>query len=310
MRTIKRQLMDDRLFLWHARASQKPHFHGGVRSPPLSAHIDALDFELPKLTKPGRVTFEVSTLAGDMAAAIHVHALGAPGSPVLIYHHDAHEFPPSQTLRAMFPATRSSELTVYLIEAPFHHARSGAQVAATSLMLHLAVQAVAIGATERLLLSPRAAQASVRVVAGFGHGGFITNRHHMLYDTATAYVPFMAGTAEAELHLSSRPTAKRALREQSELRSLLDFNEAWAERGHGNVFPVLGSADLVNPFEAAMRSYGDTEVEVWAMSHQAAKKSPQRMREKILRHIRDLQIERGEVFEMPAPRRSAFLGRS
>ncbi|MFZ1989030.1 MAG: hypothetical protein WAW96_04590 [Alphaproteobacteria bacterium] len=310
MRTIKRQLMEDRLFLWHARASQKPHFHGGTRSPPLSSHLEALEFELPKLTKPGRVSFKVSTLAGDVTAAIHVHALGAPGSPVLIYHHDTNEFPPTRTLRAMFPAGWNSGLTIYLVEAPFHDARSSTQFATNSVMLHLTMQAVAISVTERLLLSPSVARASIRVVAGFGQGGFIANRHHMMFDSATAYIPFMAGTAEAEPYLSRVPTAKRALRDRGALRALLNFSEAWAERGHRNVFPVLGSADLVNPFDAEMRSYGKTEIEVWALSHQAAKNSPERMRKKILRHIADLQAERGAALEEPAPQRRAFRGRS
>lgn len=308
MRTIKRQLMDDRLFLWHARASQKPHFHGGVRSPSLSAHLEALDFELPKLTKPGRASFDVSTLAGDVTAAVHLHALGAAGSPVLIYHHDANEFPPAQTLRAMFPAGAASGLTIYLIEAPFHEARSSTHFAANSLMLHLAMQAVAIAITERLLKTSPIAHAAIRVVAGFGQGGFIANRHHMLFDSATAYIPFMAGTAEAERYLANVPTAKRAVRDQANLRTLLNFDAAWAERGHRNVFPVLGSADLVNPFEAEMRSYGNTEIEVWAMSHQSAKKSPDRMRTKILRHVADLQAERGIMVEMPSPRRRLLRG--
>jgi hypothetical protein len=310
MRTIKRQLMDDRLFLWHARASRKPHFHGGVRSPALSAHLEGLEFELPKLVKPGRASFDVSTLAGEVSAAIHVHALGAPGSPVLIYHHDTNEFPPSQALRAMFPQGSNSGLAIYLIEAPFHDARSSTQFAENSVMLHLTMQAVAIAVTERLLLSAHITQASIRVVAGFGQGGFIANRHHMFYDSATAYIPFMAGTAEAEPYLSSVPTARRALRDQGGLRALLNFDAAWAERGHRNVFPVLGSADLVNPFEAEMRSYGATEVEVWAMSHQAAKKSPERMRRKILRHIAELQRDHGAAIETQAPKRRAFAGRS
>ena len=305
MRMIKRQLRDDRLFLWHARASRKPHFHDGVKSPPLSAHLDALDFELPKLSKPCRASFEVSTLAGDVTAAIHVLALGAANSPVLIYHHDAGEYPPAQTLRAMFPANSDSGLAIFLIEAPFHDDRSSARIAASSVIIHLAMHAVAIAATERLLQSRRVAEATIRVVAGFGQGGFIVNRHHMIFDSATAYIPFMAGTAEAEPYLSSVPTAKRALRDQQALRELYNFDEAWAERGHRNVFPVLGSADLVNPFNAEMRSYGNTPVEVWASGHLAARKNPERMREKILRHITELDAERKAAFE-PLPKRRAL----
>ncbi len=304
MRPIKRQMMDDRFFLWHARACRKPLFNGGVRSVPLSAHLGALEFELPKLSKPGRMAFEVDTQVGEMVAAVHVHALGGADSPVLIYHHDAGEYPPAQTLRAMFPANFDSNLAIFLIEAPFHDDRSGAGVAAMSVEIHLAMQAVAIAATERLLQSRRVAEASLRVVAGYGQGGFIANRHHMMFDTASAYIPFMAGTAEAENFLV-RPTLDKSV-DQDVLRKLLNFESAWADRGHRNVFPVLGSADLVNPFQAEMRSYGRTPIEVWAASHLAAKKSPDRMREKILRTIAEIEDARTAALEAPQPKRRAF----
>lgn len=308
MRPIKRQMMDDRFFLWHARAYRKPVFRGGVKSVPLSAHLDALEFELPKLSKPGRMSFEVDTLVGEMVAAIHVHALGSADSPVLIYHHDAGEIPAAQTLRAMFPANLDSKLAIFLVEAPFHDDRSGASIAASSVEIHLAMQAVAIAATERLLRSRRVAEASVRVVAGYGQGGFIANRHHMMFDTATAYIPFMAGTAEAETFLSRPVIDKGVEREQDVLRKLLNFDADWAERGHRNVYPVLGSADLINPFQAEMRSYGTTPIEVWAAGHLAAKKNPERMREKILRAIEEIENERKAERETPLPRRSASAG--
>lgn len=299
MGPIKQQVMDDKFFLWHARAYRKPVFHGGVKSVPLSAHVDTLEFKLPTLSKPGRVSFEVDTQVGEMVAAIHVLAPGTPDSPVLIYHHDASEVPPAQTLRAMFPANSDSKLAIYLIEAPFHDDRKGAGVATSSVEIHLAMQAVAVATTERLLQTQRVADAALRIVAGFGQGGFIANRHHVMFDTATAYIPFMAGAAEAETYLSRPIVDKGVLRDQEILRKLLNFDEAWAERGHRNVFPVLGSADLINPFQAEMRSYGNTPIEVWAASHLAAKKKPERMREKILRTI--AEIEDAHKAELDAP---------
>lgn len=309
MRPIKRQMMDDRLFLRHARAHRKPLFHGGVKSVPLSAHLEALELALPKLAKPGRFAFEAETLVGEMAAAIHVHALGAAGAPVLIYHHDAGEYPPAQTLRAMFPANFDSPLSIFLIEAPFHDERSSASVAARSLEIHLAMQAVAIAATERLLQTPRLTEARVRIVAGYGQGGFIANRHHMLFDTASAYIPFMAGAAEAEAFLARPVIGKAAARDQELLRKRLNFDADWAERGHGNVFPVLGSADLVSPFQAEMRSYGKTPIEVWATSHLAARKNPERMREKILRTFAEIEAARAAPLEALMPKRRAAFGR-
>ena len=305
MRPIKRQMMDDRFFLRHARAYRKPIFRGGVHSVPLTAHLEALEFELPKLAKHGRQGFKVDTLVGELEAAIHVYALGSPGSPVLIYHHDAGEHPVTETLRAMFPANSDTGLTIFMIEAPFHDSRSEAQIATASVEIYLAMQAVAIATTEHLLLSVRP-EASLRFVAGYGQGGFICNRHHMIFDTASAYIPFMAGAAEAEAFLARPQRDKGVDRNRDAFRRLLNFDDAWAERGHRNVYPVLGSIDLINPFQAEMSSYGKTPIEVWATSHLTALKSPLRLREKILRTIASLERDRIGVREAAPAKLRAF----
>jgi hypothetical protein len=307
MRTLRRQIWDDRLFLWHARASRIRYFRDGIDSPPLWEHVRALEFELPKLTKVGRTPFEVTTLAGDVGAAVHVHTPGMPDAPVLIWHHDAGELPPTRTLAQMFPDKSPTDLTIFVVEAPLHDNRDGPRVAGSSLIVHLAVLAVAVSVTERLLEWPRIANAPLTVVAGLGQGGYIANWHHLLRDTADLYIPFMAGTAEAEQFLSALPTAKAARRRPDHLRELLNFDAKWAERPHGNVFPVLGCGDVINRLEDQARAYGNTPVEVWPVSHSAAAKSAERMRAKIERHIAEALAERGEPVAAPAAPRPRLL---
>ncbi len=66
-----------------------------------------------------------------------------------------------------------------------------------------------------------------------GQGGYITNWHHVLYDTADAYIPFMAGAAPAEPFLSTLPTAPAVRRDATRLREMLNFDGQWSNRAQG-----------------------------------------------------------------------------
>jgi hypothetical protein len=281
MRPIKRQILDDRLFLLRARALRKPCFHGGLDSPPLAEHLRALDFELPRLGRPGRFAFKAESLVGSVGAAIHLYVQGADDAPVLIYHHAGGEVPATSALRDIYPSPHRAGLTILAVEAPYHETSRQFEAANGSMLTFLTMQAVAIEATERLLQSPALSEAPLRVVAGYGQGGFVANLHHLHYDTANIYIPLMAGTAQAEPFLDALPTASRVRHKPDALRQLLNFDAEWAKREHRNVFPVLGCADLVNRFDTQSRSYAATPIEVWPLSHRAGAKAPERIRAKI-----------------------------
>jgi hypothetical protein len=261
-------------------------FRDGLDTPPLEEHLRVLDFALPELERPGRSEFAAVSLMGEVRAALTLIAASKPGAPVLIYHHEAGELPPTRTAKAMFARGADHGLWVYVVEAPFHDGAKATDLAESSLLAYLSMVAVAVGATQRLIERHAVAQAALRVVAGFGQGGFIANWHHMLYDTADAYIPFMAGTAPAETFLASLPVAASARRNAAHLRDRLNFDLAWRERRHDNVFPVLGMADRINLFDVQAPAYGRTQIEVWNTSHRAAARAPDRLRAKILKHIK------------------------
>jgi hypothetical protein len=284
MRRVNRQVRHDRAYLWRANAFRKPFFYGGLDTPPLPEHVRAIDLELPKLPSRGRVAFRADTLAGDMRAALHVHTL-EPGAPALIFHHAAGEHPPDRMLDAMFPPRQTKGLTIIAVEAPLHARPSEHQEASASLLVYLAMLAVPIAATERLVETKPVADARLRAVVGFDQGGYIANWHHLIFDSADLYLPFMAGTAHADMLLASFKVAAPVRRHPERLQRLLNCDGEWAGRDHGNVFPVLGSADLINPFDVQAPSYGETPIEVWGAGHIDTARNPERMREKILRHI-------------------------
>lgn len=286
MSKLNREMLSDRLYLWGLRARHKPAFHGGLDSPALADHLQVLDVELPELPGSGRVPCEVTTLMGQVRMAVSVQSLAPPTEPVLIFHHDFGDSA-DEALRRAFRHYDGPALTVIGVEAPFHGTHGEAMSGLVSLMAYLTMLAAPVAVTEKLLEFGHLAQAPVRAVAGFGQGGYISNLHHMIYNSAEVYVPFMAGAAPAEVFLNALPTAGAVRRKPAKLRQLLNFDEAWRAHAHPNVFPVLGSADLINRFDAQARSYGDTPIEVWNASHMETMRHPERLRQKIVRHIRD-----------------------
>jgi hypothetical protein len=279
------QVLQDRLHVQMGRLGSRPFFRHGLDTPPLEEHLRIADFKLPRLQRPGREEFAAATLAGELRAALRLHSSGGPAAPVLIYHHDQGEIPPGRTMERMFPRNHESYLTIYVIEAPFHRTPREAQLATLSLHDYLSMIAVLILATERLIEIRAVAEAPLRALAGFGQGGYVANRHHMLYDSADLYLPFMAGTAPAETFLPKEHRTAGARNHAGYVRERLNFDAAWSQRSHDNVFPVLGSADFINRFDPQSRSYGTTPIEVWNTGHVAAAKQPDRMREHILKHI-------------------------
>jgi hypothetical protein len=279
------QVLQDRLHVRMGRLGSRPIFRHGLDTPPLAEHLRIADFKLPRLQRPGREEFAAATLAGELRAALSLYSSGGPAAPVLIYHHDLGEIPPGRTIELMFPRNREFDLTLYVIEAPFHRTAKEAKLATASLHDYLSMIAVLILATERLIETRGVAEAPLCMVAGFGQGGTVANRHHLLYDSADLYLPFMAGTAPAETFLAREHRSEAARSHAAFVRERLNFDAAWAKRDHDNVFPVLGSADFINRFDPQSRSYGATPIEVWNTGHVAAAKQPGRMREKILKHL-------------------------
>jgi hypothetical protein len=282
---LNAQVLQDRLHLQIGRLGSRPFFRHGLDTPPLEEHLRIVDFKLPRMQRPGREEFAAATLAGELRAALRLYAAGGPAAPVLIYHHDLGEIPPGRTLELMFARNHECDLTIYVIEAPFHRSAREAKLATLSLHDYLSMIAVLILATERLIEIRCVAEAPLRTVAGFGQGGTVANRHHMLYDSADLYLPFMAGTAPAETFLPREYRTAAARNHAGYVRERLNFDAAWGQRSHDNVFPVLGSADYINRFDPQSRSYGETPIEVWNTGHIAATKQPGRMREKILKHL-------------------------
>lgn len=250
-----------RLLTWRTR-----YFRDGVTTAPFADHLSAVEADWPAVDSVGVGTHEVSveTLAGSHHAAIAVHKWVGLDAPTLIWHHGGGEHPYDSIFTGAFPDAHAVGANLLLVRAPGHEARGGVQHVGATLEGYLAMLATSVAATEHVLDSLEAART---VVAGYSLGGFATNRHHVAYDTADAYVPFMAGTAHGEIFLTTVPAAPRALARPDYLRRRLDFIDGWRRRDNDSVRPILGLDDCLNRYETQRASYPGVNPETWPVGH-------------------------------------------
>lgn len=260
-----RDALLDRAFLAALRllTRRRRYFRDGVDSPPFEAHLEAVDADWPAVAGVGTGERPVETLAGPLRAAVSVRAWHGPDVPTLVWHHGGGEYPYDTIFEGAFPDPDTAGVNLVLVRAPGHDSRFGVQRVGATLSRYLATLAVAVAATEHVL----AVVDGRTVVAGYSLGGFVTNRHHAHHDTADAYVPLMAGTAHGEIFLTTVPAAPTARSRAGHLRERLNFTDAWREREHAHVHPVLGRHDRLNRYETQRASYPGIDPTVWPVGH-------------------------------------------
>lgn len=264
-RSINRHVVLDTVFLRALRVLtwRSKYFRDGVETAPFDAHLDAIDADWPTLAPHTTREIAVDTLAGTQHAAVAIKRWEGPDAPTLVWHHGGGEHPYDSTFDAIYPTPRTVPANLFVVRAPGHDRLGGVQTVGRTLRGYLAMQAVAVALTERI----RHAVAGRTVVAGYSLGGFVTGRHHVAYDSADAYVPLMAGTAHAEIFLTSVPGGRPALENPNHLRERLNFTCDWRQRTHDHVHPVLGVHDRLNRYETQAPSYPGLEPEAWSVGH-------------------------------------------
>jgi hypothetical protein len=283
---LNRHTLADKAFLATARLRLGEAFSEGAVSPTFHEHLDELKFELPPLTDGGTHPFAIESAAGPMEALYDVLTWADARAPTVIWLHKGGEVPFDHTARAVFVSDRPLEANVITVRLPFHKTRKDFRSGLAYLSRFIAMMAAGVEITERLVTSPALAQSARVMVAGYSLGGFVANRHHLHTNSAGAYVPLMAGTAQGEPWLSTLPVATIARQRPDILRQALNFQNEWAAaRTHDNVFPVLGRHDQVCRWDVQRPSYGERKVAAWDVGHVTGWRAHARIRLKVMRHL-------------------------
>jgi len=297
----------DWLLLLITKIATKKFFRESIKTKSFAENLAAVDVTLPKIAGINEYSFTANTLDGEMATGLKILRWAGPEAPTLIYHQGGGEIPYDYTLSKMYPKESSDKdaahsphsLNILVVQAPCQATRDEVRDAYPHLRTYVAMMAVPVAITEKLIKTVFN-KAPVVAVAGYSLGGFVTCRHHLAFNSADIYLPFMCGTRHAEIFLTTVHSGDDVKRNQGYFRQILNFEQEWLETEHSNVFPVLGEFDLLNRLDTHLPSYGDTPVEVWQGGHLYGVNNPDKIRNKIEQHMREFLAANGKADAWPA----------
>lgn len=286
---------DATIRLSSALLGSKKFFATSLDSDPLPEIAAEATAPIDDLGTEGVQSVTVETPTGDYEAAYGVRSWKGPSSPAVIFHHGSGEDPFSE---GRFDSTSvdrifgdGSEIpgSVIAVRAPFHdrssreYARSMGDVADFVGML-----AASTAVTDALVDRLHDLGVPAVVVSGISLGGWVTNLHRAVDDSADLYAPIFAGDRLGELFVSSvyrRMTGRRARQHPDRVRHTLDFVEAF-DRADAPVSGLLGRYDRIIEYEVQRQAYGYGELTTVDYGHVTGSLASDRLREHVLEALR------------------------
>ncbi len=279
---MNRHIVLDRCLLLTIRMFGKPFFSESVDSPSFEDHLKAIRIRVPELAGAGYYDAQVQTAVGNMPLRLNLlHATDA-SRPLVICNMGGSETPFDRGALRFFPLHQAFDLNVIAVEAPLQRSVKQLSAAFARLDNYMAMLAATVAMNEHIVRCARFRDTAVKVISGTSLGGFVANRHHLAFNSASAYVPFVAGTRHGEIFLTTVASSAAARGNPDHIRRRLNFDAAWAGRSHPNVHPVLARFDQLNRLEVQGPSYGNMPLDVWQGGHLYNSLHPDRTRNKIL----------------------------
>lgn len=279
----------DRTALYVGSRFMRKYFREGVDSPSFRQHLDHISLELPLVDAEGGYEVRAETLAGRLEAAFRVAQWPGDHYPVIIYHHGASEIPFDYGFRRIFPSEKLPvKVNLLLVRAPFHRSLKDFQQGIRTLSNVVAMLAVSVYLIEKLLLCCRERGISQTLVAGTSLGGFISNLHHIYYNSADVYTPLLAGMAMNDAYLRSaysRAVAQEAKDQPDAIDSILNFEADFASRDSDNVYPLLARFDQIIRYKRQKASYGGRPITTIAKGHTTGALSYRQLRHHVFKHL-------------------------
>lgn len=265
------------------------YYREGHESATIAEHLNNISMIFPDVQGEGDYEIETETLAGNLNAAFRVAKWTDVKQPTIIYHHGAAETPFDYGFNRIFPASKIDiPANLVLVRAPFHRNMKDFQRGIRTLNNVAAMLAVSVRLIEYLVLYLRQESAGKVVVAGTSMGGFITNLHHIHFNSADYYTPLLAGLAMDDAYLYStysKAVARAAKDNPAAIKSVLNFEKDFSRMDNSNVFPLLAVHDTLIRYEQQKASYGSIPVETINKGHTTGALAYKELREHILKSL-------------------------
>lgn len=265
---INKHIFVDRLtvFIAALTTGKRKFFAHGIDSRGFEELIESAKVEIPAID--GETINEVEAIIGEnrLAAAYRVEQWLGTDFPTIIYHHGNNERPfdyragAKNTFFNIFVKHREAfRANLMVVRAPFHDGSlKRYQLLMTELENFMMMIAVSVKLNEAIIRRLREKGAERIITSGISLGGWVTNLHRSYFNSATIYVPLLAGAFLGEIFLTSRYrklTGKKALENPEAIRHRLNFHREFANVTKKNVFPLLAKYDQFIEYEVQKASY-------------------------------------------------------
>jgi len=264
------------------------YFRNKVESVSFEEHLKGISLKVPELNDEKEYNIKTSTLVGELDAAVRLVQWKGTEYPTVIYHHGAMEIPYDYGFKNIFPLNKVAvPVNLFLIRAPFHTQRKSFMKGMVATENWLAMMAVSIQVIEQVIGQVRSKSDQQILLGGTSLGGFVSNLHHIHFNSADVYTPLLAGLAMHDTFLYSvyRKAVDKFPKSQPELMTrLFDFQPAFEQSGHqhNHVFPLLGKYDAIVRFEVQRDSYAGLVVETMEKGHTTGALSYEALRKHML----------------------------
>ncbi len=265
------------------------YFRDGCESETVAENLKHISIDFPEIA--GKRDYELfpGTLVGELNAAFRLAQWVGGSLPTVIYHHGASETPFDYGFKGIFPLHKQQiAVNFFLVRAPFHRNMKDFKQGIRTLANVVAMLAVSVRVIEHLVQHARKVGDGKVLVAGPSLGGFITNLHHIHFNSADYYTPLLAGLAMDDAYLYStysKATAREARDNPAAIKAVLNFEQEFAARDHSNVFPLLAAHDRLIRYEKQKASYGNCPVETMAKGHTTGALAYAQLRSHILNRL-------------------------
>jgi hypothetical protein len=248
---------------------------------------------VPEINGEGTYEVRAVTPAGILDPAFRVEKWVGTGHPTVIYHHGNNERPfdyrkgAKNTFLNIFVKGRDAfDANLIVVRAPFHNSSlKEYQEKMTELQNFMAMIAASVKLNEALIGALRQHSDQPVITCGMSLGGWVTNLHRAIFNTADRYAPLMAGAFLGELFVESRyrkMTGENALESAGELRELLNFDREFGGVKDGNVYPLLAKYDQFIEYPVQVKSYEGMDVRTIENGHVTAALNSKGLRNHIL----------------------------
>jgi hypothetical protein len=274
-------------------------FRRSIQSPEWAEHLAIPSPDVPTLQVgvPSEVTVE--TLAGPLPVGLLLVQEASAGAPLIVTHHGNNEraFDLGRRSknflnRALLEGERP-EGTLLLLRAPFHDGPLRAYTDASGdLRTWMSMLAASVGAADAVMSRLGRDAGRPSLLTGMSLGGWVTNLHRAFHNTASLYVPMLAGAHLGRQLVDSayrRMVSRQALVHADELRMRLDFDAAFRAVTDDNVAALLARHDQFARLEHQADDYGRAPIHVLETGHIGAALDRPALRRHVLQGLDRLQ---------------------